>query len=144
MENPHTIKMLTEIHEIQDLMKVFALAFESEYQTDDTYLENMLENNSTILIGAFGLTDIIGGLVAFEIHPIHGKKEIYIYDIAVHPDYQKQKIGTHLIDYLKDEAKLRGIDTIFVEAESEDDGAVAFYRAIGGEEVQVNHFNFKI
>lgn len=142
--NPHTIKKITEIDELQSLMKVFALAFESKYQTDDTYLENMLKNNSTILIGAFGLTDIIGGLVAFEIHPIHGKKEIYIYDIAVHPDYQKQKIGTHLMDYLKDEAKLRGVDTIFVEAESEDDGAVAFYRAIGGEEVNVNHFNFTI
>lgn len=140
----HTIKTITILPELQALMKVFALAFESEYHTDDSYLMSMLENNSTILIGAYGHTDIIGGIVAFEIHPIHGKKEIYIYDIAVHPDYQKQGIGKHLIDYLKDEAKNRGVDTIFVEAESEDVGAVAFYRAIGGEEVNVNHFNFKI
>ncbi len=140
----HTIKTITTLPELQALMKVFALAFESEYHTDDRYLVNMLENSSTILIGAYGHTDLIGGLVAFEIHPIHGKKEIYIYDIAVHPDYQKQGIGKHLIDYLKVEGKNRGIDTIFVEAESEDEGAVAFYRAIGGEEIKVNHFNFII
>jgi aminoglycoside 3-N-acetyltransferase I len=140
----HTIKTITILPELQVLMEVFALAFESEYHTEGTYLMDMLENSSTILIGAYGYTDLIGGIVAFEIHPIHGKKEIYIYDIAVHPDYQKQGIGKHLIDYLKVEAKNRGIDTIFVEAESEDEGAVAFYRAIGGEEVRVNHFNFKI
>lgn len=140
----HTIKTITTILELQALMEVFAIAFESEYHTDDRYLANMFENSSTILIGAYGHTNLIGGLVAFEIYPIHGKKEIYIYDIAMHPDYQKQGIGTHLIDYLKDEAQNRGIDTIFVEAESEDEGAVAFYRAIGGEEVKVNHFNFKI
>lgn len=140
----HTIKTITTIEELRQLINVFATTFEEAYNADDTYLDNMLENNSTILIGAFGVADLIGGLVAFEIHPIHGKKEIYIYDIAVHPDYQKQGIGTHLIDYLKDEAKNRGVDTVFVEAKSEDEGAVAFYRAIGGEEVVVNHFNFKI
>lgn len=140
----YTIKTITTIPELHDLMKIFALAFEADYHTDDAYLKGMLENSSTILVGAYGYSDLVGGLVAFEIHPIHGEKELYMYDIAVHPNYQKKGIGKHLIEYLKAEAKNRGITTIFVEAESEDEGAVAFYRAIGGEEVKVNHFNFKI
>jgi ribosomal protein S18 acetylase RimI-like enzyme len=53
-------------------------------------------------------------------------------------------MGKKLIEHIKSEGKKRDIKTIFVEAESEDVGAVAFYKAIGGQEVKVNHFNFTI
>jgi ribosomal protein S18 acetylase RimI-like enzyme len=46
--------------------------------------------------------------------------------------------------YLQAEARKQHIATIFVEAESEDAGAVAFYRKLGGEEITVNHFNFTV
>jgi aminoglycoside 3-N-acetyltransferase I len=126
------------------LVSVCTLAFEQEYTVTDQYLSNMLEDDKTLILGAFRDTEIVGGLVAMEMMPIHGTKEFYIYDIAVHPEYQKQGLGKALLEHLKLEAKKRGIETIFVEAESEDEGAVAFYRALGGEEVSVNHFNFTL
>lgn len=139
-----SIKNLQSITELQELISVFSQAFESEYSTSETYLKTVLENKAAIRLGAFSEQKIVGGLIAFEMTPIHGIKELYIYDIAVHPEYQKRGIGAKLIEHLKAEAKNRDIGTIFVEAESEDEGAVAFYRKIGGEEIAVNHFNFTV
>ena len=142
--NAGSIKQLTSIKELKELIAVFSLAFESSYDTKDDYLHSMLGNATCVILGAVVEGRIVGGLVAFEMTPIHGTKELYIYDIAVHPLSQKQGVGKKLMEAIKEEARARGAGTIFVEAESEDEGAVAFYRAIGGEEVAVNHFNFNI
>ncbi len=139
-----SIRIIKSIPELRELTSVFSLAFEEKYEVDDAYLTGMLANPSALLIGAFEHEEVIGGIVAFEMNPIHGAKELYIYDIAVHPAHQKQGIGKGLIEYLKEESQKRGIKTIFVEAEAGDDGAVSFYRAIGGEEELVKHFNFKL
>jgi aminoglycoside 3-N-acetyltransferase I len=144
MKERADIQKIHSLSDVKALVSVFALAFEQKYGVTDEYLSKILEDDKTLILGALRDTKIVGGLVAMEMMPIHGTKEFYIYDIAVHPEYQKQGLGKALIEHLKREAKKRGIDTIFVEAESEDDGAVAFYRALGGEEVSVNHFNFTV
>lgn len=138
------VKELTSLDVLRELTKVFTLAFETTYDVSDQYLSEMLENESTVILGAFEETTLVGGVVAFEFSPIHGAKEMYLYDIAVHPDFQKKGIGRKLMSQLKQVAQSRGVETIFVEAESEDDHAVKFYRSIGGEEVLVNHFNFVV
>jgi aminoglycoside 3-N-acetyltransferase I len=144
MKERADIQKIHSLSDVKALVSVFALTFEQEYSVTDEYLSKMLEDDKTLILGAFIDTKIVGGLVAMEMMPIHGTKEFFIYDIAVHPEYQKQGLGKALIEHLKLEAKKRGIETIFVEAESEDGGAVAFYRALGGEEVSVNHFNFTV
>jgi aminoglycoside 3-N-acetyltransferase I len=144
MKEPINIQQLRTLGEVKALVSVLALTFEQEYIVTDEYLLKMLEDDKMLILGVARDTKIVGGLVAMEMIPIHGSKEFYIYDIAVHPEYQKQGLGKALIEHLKLEAKKRGIETIFVEAESEDEGAVAFYQALGGEEVSVNHFNFTV
>ncbi len=138
------IKKLENIAELKELATAFSLAFESPYNTTDEYLSSMIKNSSCVILGAVVEAHVVGGLVAFFMTPIHGTKELYVYDIAVSPLFQKKGLGKQLVEALKQEARARGVGTIFVEAESEDEGAVAFYRAIGGEEVAVNHFNFNI
>jgi aminoglycoside 3-N-acetyltransferase I len=142
MNKPIHIQHLSSLSDVKALISVFTLAFGQGYTVTDEYLSKMLEDDRTLVLGAFEDTEILGGLVAIEMRPIHGSKEFYIYDIAVHPEHQKQGIGKALIEHLTQEARKKGIETIFVEAESEDEDAVAFYRALGGEEVSVNHFNF--
>jgi aminoglycoside 3-N-acetyltransferase I len=105
-------------------MAVFARAFEQSYNVTDRYLSNMMEQKNMIVLAAYENKNIVGGLIGFEILPIHGNKEIYIYDIAVDPDYQKQGIGTKLIKCLNVEAQNRDVETIFVEAEGEDQDAI--------------------
>lgn len=138
------IQKLSTVEELRKLIAVFSVAFEAEYAVADEYLKTMVDNTAVVVFGAREQEKMVGGLVAFEMTPIHGAKEFYIYDIAVHPDYQKRGIGKLLMEKLSQEGKVRGVQAMFVEAESEDVGAVAFYRAIGGEEVSVNHFNFSL
>ncbi len=141
----HTeIRTLSTPEDLRALIAVFATSFETDYDVNDDYLHDMIANPSCLILGAAVEGKIVGGLVAFEMTPIHGDKELYLYDIAVHPEHQKKGIGTKLVEYLKTEAVARGVRTIFVEAESGDEGAVSFYRAVGGQELSVNHFNFKL
>jgi aminoglycoside 3-N-acetyltransferase I len=136
------IKELMSIQELRQLITVYSLAFEQSYQVTNEYLSKLLSNQHAVMLGAWDDNVLLGGIVAFEMSPIHGRKELYVYDIAVHPDSQKSGIGRALLEKLKLIAKLRGVSVIFVEAESEDEGAVSFYRTVGGKEVAVNHFNF--
>ncbi len=106
--NNLTIKKLESIGEVKELIKVFSLAFESDYTTTDAYLEAMLNSRTSVILGAVLDRQVVGGIVAFEMTPIHGTKELYIYDIAVHPQFQKQSIGTLLIKEIKEEARARG------------------------------------
>ncbi len=88
---------------------------------------------------------IIGGLTAYELERYYTDKvELYIYDIAVKTELHNQGIGKGLIDYLKDYSTKNGIETIFVEAHSEDEQAVKFYQSTFGKGEKVDHFNFEI
>ncbi len=145
MNNTYHLSKLSKLEEVKQLVAVFGKAFEHDYQVSDEYLNSLINDSDAIVIGAFDPQGIIvGGLVGFELRPIHGSKEIYLYDIAVDPQSQKRGIGRQLIQSIKQEALQRNVQTIFVEAEAIDEGAVAFYRALGGEEVSVNHFNFTV
>ena len=99
--NSISIEIINTIDKLKELIAVFSIAFEDEYIATDQYLANMLENKSTLILGAIVDDKVVGGLVAFEFNPIHGSKEFYIYDIATHPDFQKQGIGKKLIEHLK-------------------------------------------
>lgn len=134
------IKTIDTVPELQALMAVCEKAFESAYVADDVYLEKMLTERNGIYLGAYDNERLVGGVVAFELLPLHGIRELYLYDIAVDPEYQRQGIGAMLIAAIKEEATKRDIRVVFVEAEADDEGAVAFYRAIGATEVSVTHF----
>lgn len=135
---------MNNIKELRELLSVFSRAFDADYNVSDQYLEELLKNPCTRVFGALRNGSIVGGVVACELLPIHGTKEVYIYDIAVEPCFQQQGVGRVLFNKLQEYAKSVGARTVFVEAEAEDTGAVSFYRKLGGEEVLVNHFNFNV
>ena len=69
--------------------------------------------------------------------------ELFIYDIAVAPARQRLGLGRRLVGALLDEGQRRGIAVSFVPADNEDDHALEFYRAIGGEAAPVTIFTFE-
>lgn len=84
---------------------------------------------------------VVGGLTAYEL-PAYSQEgaDMYLYDLAVHPDFQRKGVGTALVDGLLEECKRRQVRTCFVQAHLEDAHALHFYRALGGEEEEVAHF----
>lgn len=137
-------KEITDLENLQKLISIFDIVFEKKSTPDINALKSIILNKSILNLGAFVDDNLVGGLSAHELALISGNKEFYIYDIGVLPKYQKMGIGTGLIKELKNEANERGISTIFVEAEADDDGAVVFYRSLGEEEIAVRHFNIRV
>jgi aminoglycoside 3-N-acetyltransferase I len=70
-------------------------------------------------------------------------RELFIYDLAVHADYQRRGIGRALVETLRVLGSAEGIDVTFVPADNEDDHALAFYEALGGEAAPVTIFTFE-
>ena len=118
-----------------------------EYHTigSDQHLQKLLDKEDFYAIIAIQDGIIIGGLTAYKLQKYYtNKNELYIYDIAVKKELQNQGVGKMLIQFLKEIGKNDGIETIFVEAHSEDKQAVKFYESTFGKSEKVDHFNFEI
>ncbi len=69
--------------------------------------------------------------------------EIFLYDLAVKPEYQRMGIGKGLLQSLKEYCLKNGIKEFFVMAHEEDEHAIEFYRATGGRGERVVNFLYE-
>lgn len=134
------IELFIELVEL--LNEVFE---ESNKVASKRQLKKLLNKPDFHAIAVIKESKIIGGLTAYELEKYYtDKSELYIYDIAVKAELQNQGIGKELMEYLKAYSTNNGIETIFVEAHSEDEQAVKFYESTFGKGEKVDHFNFEI
>ena len=129
------IHFVESAEEFQGLLEVFREVFdweESEFP-DSSYLANLLGNPQFLVLVAKAENKIIGGLTAYVLPGYQTKKSsIFIYDLGVATNFQRQGIGKSLIDILLDYAKNRQIQDVFVDTEQEDnEDALAFYQKTG-------------
>lgn len=135
-----------DLHEIKDLLKVFADAFEDQesYQDNvpaDVYLNSLLERKDFIPLVAVADGKVIGGLAAYVLHKFEQQRsEIYIYDLAVAEEHRRKHIATGLINKLREIAKDIGTYVIYVQADHGDDPAIKLYESLGVRE-DVLHFD---
>ena len=75
----------------------------------------------------------VAGLTAFVLPLTRAEMaELFIYDIAGAPTYQRNGIGGRLVQEVRGLAVERGIASTSVPADNEDNHALEFYRSIGG------------
>lgn len=131
----------------QKLIFLFQEVFEENNKkiSESHYLKQLLEKSDFIVLVAVQENEVVGGLTAYELPGYYSdSSEIFIYDIAVKPEFQRMGIGKRLITELKIFCKANGINEIFVAADEADKHAIDFYKSAGGEGVKVRHFNYKI
>ena len=128
----------------RQLFQLMAQVFEEPAAPlSDAYLVRLLSRAEFWAIAAFAGDDLIGGLTAHTLPMTSSESsEIFIYDIAVRSDRQRQGVGRQLISALQVAAQAQGIENIFVPADNDDSHALDFYRALGGEPASVTHFTF--
>lgn len=86
---------------------------------------------------------VVGGLTAHALPMTRDRStELFIYDLAVRTDRQRNGIGRALVAELLTLGRAAGIATAFVPADNEDTHALEFYRAIGGTGSSVTFFTF--
>lgn len=112
-------------------------------QPDDAYLNRLLADPHFIAIASLSGDRVTGGLTAYVLAKFEqARSEVYIYDLAVAADFRRQGIATALIRAVQREARARGAYVVFVQADYEDEAAVALYTKLGVRE-DVLHFDIK-
>ena len=87
--------------------------------------------------------EIIAGLTAHQFDSTYFEaNEVYVYDLAVHQNFQRKGVGTGLMEELKRISCSNGDKEIFLQADIEDEYALKFYKKIGGIPENVIHFSF--
>lgn len=131
----------------KQLFSLFQTVFEMKKTSElsDPYLIYLLEKSEFIMLSALNEDKVVGGLTAYQLPMYYSEgSEMFIYDIAVHPEFQRTGIGKKLVAALKKYCHEKGIKEFFVAANEEDEHALDFYRATGGKQEKVVHFTYKV
>jgi aminoglycoside 3-N-acetyltransferase I len=135
------------VGDIERAVALFALmaqVFETETEPlSDAYLHRLLARDDFWALAATVDERMVGGLTAYTLPLTRAEvSEVFIYDIAVLSDHQRQGIGRQLVAALRTEAASAEITVLFVPADNEDEHALDFYKALGGVPAQVTIFTF--
>jgi len=129
------------------LIRLLNSVFETDESAigSETNLLKLLSNDNFVAIAAYYENEPVGGLTAYEL-PMYSSdiSEMFLYDMAVKPEYQRRGIGKNLIGHLRDYCTEHGIHEFFVLAHAEDEHAVEFYRSTGGKSEEVVNFLYKV
>ncbi|MEL6134371.1 MAG: GNAT family N-acetyltransferase, partial [Bacteroidota bacterium] len=134
-----------EISLFRQMIQLFQEVFEVTPSPDlaDEYLNQRLADERFIVCVAIEEARVVGGITAYELPMYaHPMSEWLLYDIAIHPDFQRRGVGRKLVYHLQQEVKQRGGSDIFLDAHEEDVHALAFYRELGAKEEKVRQFTF--
>lgn len=137
----------SDIDSLIDLIELFEDVFEMQQfvAPERAYLQRLLKKDSFFVFVAFVDDAMVGGLTAYMLEQYYSTKPlVYIYDLAVRNEYQRQGIGKRLIESITEHCKRAGIEEVFVQADEEDDYVLDFYRATGGLPEKVVHFTYPL
>lgn len=128
-----------------DTFATMASVFEeSATSVSVEYTRKLLVREDFWVIAALVGDAVVGGLTAHALPMTRSEAtELFIYDIAVRPDYQRRGIGRALMTHLFTLGTAAGVEVLFVPAENEDTHALDFYRSVGGEPTAVTFFTFE-
>ncbi len=112
---------------------------------DENYLKQLLAQDDFFVFVASSDDKVVGGLTAYTLQQYYSQMPlVYIYDLAVKTEYQRQGIGKLLLSAITDYGKEIGVEEVFVQADEGDDHAIEFYHATGGMAEKVVHFNYPL
>ena len=143
------IKKLTHLDtdRLKQLLYLFEDVFEwpSFTMPSNKHLQRMLESPQHLVFTALLQGRIIGGLTAYVLEEFETENSlVYIYDLAVKTEYQRQGIGQQLIKGINVYCRQQGFAEVFVQSEEKDNYAVDFYRKTMDEEMKVIQFTYHL
>ena len=136
----------SDLQFFKSLIDLFNIAFEEDRSNigNDANLSGLLGNAQFIVMAALAEQEVIGGLTAYELPMYYADhSEVFVYDLAVKPEYQRMGIGKELIRSLKADCSRKGVREFFVLAHEEDEHAIEFYHSTGGKSERVVNFLYE-
>jgi aminoglycoside 3-N-acetyltransferase I len=149
MQDQAVIKKLSvsDLDHFNALVTLFHEIFESD--TDaipcDDYLNQLLSNPDFVVFVLIVDDLVMGGLTAYVLPKYYSEEaELFLYDVAIHPDIQRQGHGKELIHAVKQYCLDHNIADMFVDAHDDDIHALEFYHNTGGKGEKVWQFSYQI
>lgn len=110
---------------------------------DENYLQKLLEKEDFFVFVALKENKVVAGLTSYIMHQYYSKMPlVYIFDLAVSTEFQRQGIGKMLIAANNSYCKTIGIEAVMVQADEIDDYAIKFYHSTGATAEKVTHFEY--
>lgn len=136
-----------DLEKLKKLILLFEDVFEMEAFTmpEDGYLRDLLVKEGFYVFVAEKEGEVLGGLTAYSLAQYYNTSPlVYIYDLAVHTQFQRKGIGRQLISGILDYCRWIGVEEVFVQADEADDYAIDFYRSTGGRPENAVHFCYPL
>ena len=136
-----------DIDKFIELIRVFEEVFEMKNLTipDEKYLIKLLAKEDFFSFVAVLENKVVGGLTTYTLKQYYSIAPlVFIYDIAVKTEVQRQGVGKLLISSLSGYCKDNGYEEMFVLADEIDNHAIEFYRSTGATEERVVNFNYTL
>ena len=136
-----------DIDKFIELIRVFEEVFEMKNLTipDEKYLIKLLAKEDFFSFVAVLEDKVVGGLTTYTLKQYYSIAPlVFIYDIAVKTEVQRQGVGKLLISSLSGYCKDNGYEEMFVLADEIDNHAIEFYRSTGATEERVVNFNYTL
>lgn len=138
----------TDIKALVALRALFIEAFEEEDSTapaavsEDVLWAMLKDPRMFFVVAETEDGDVVGGTSAHLLpNLIQGKPELYLYDLAVHPEFRRRGIASALIRALREIRDELGAAVLYVQAHLEDEEAHALYRKLSSApEALATHF----
>ncbi len=137
----------SDVELLRALNALFAQAFAgpetSTAAAGDAYLKSLLSRDHIMVLVAEAGGQVLAGLVAYELEKLdQAGSELYIYDLAVAAPYRRRGLAAALIAELREIAAASGARAIFVQADYDDEPAIALYERVGTRQ-EVLHFDIQ-
>lgn len=120
---------------ISDLQ--FVLQMEEDFRSNFVCIENVrlfLSDSANWIFACIENNRIIGFAYGYELNRLNDiGNMLYIHEVGVLPEFQRQGIGRQILNGIKSLCKLSGICRFFLFTEKSNLAACALYELIGGE-----------
>jgi aminoglycoside 3-N-acetyltransferase I len=132
MDNQIQIGKTDSLEDFKALIQLFERVFEEDNLEipKANHLQKLLDNDAFLPIVAKHQGKVMGGATVHLLPQYYTSKPLaYLYDLAVDYEYQGYGIGKGITTYAAAYAKQLGCEEMYLQAESIDTDALAFYRA---------------
>lgn len=116
---------LSDVHEVMDIWNLNAEQ-KSEQETLAGMSEQLLRDPQLVLVAESSDEKVVGAIVG----TLDGENGFY-YALAVHPEYQHQKVGSRLVSALETRLREKGAKNLFVTIDDGTKKLTTFYQKMG-------------
>jgi ribosomal protein S18 acetylase RimI-like enzyme len=134
-----------DIDKFIQLIEVFEDVFEMKNfkMPDILYLQELLKKPDFFVFVATSENKVVGGLTSYIMHQYYSSSPlVYIFDLAVKREFQRQGLGKMLIKANNEHSQSISAETVMVQADLEDEHAIEFYKSTGAKGMDVIHFDY--